>query len=590
MSTAIKASPAPPSPPLSGIRYCECCHAIYRQDFKRCPFDGASLVVGPTDPWVGSMVGSHYVVDALVGEGAMGRVYRAHHKDIPDRHYAIKILIGDLAATEQMRTRFQLEAENASKLAHPNVVGVIDYGVTARGVNYIVMDLVEGPSLGAIVQQGPMNFERVIKLARQLCEGLDHAHSRGMIHRDFKPDNILVVGDGALEVARIADFGLALSLDTEVRLTTTGIVCTPAYAAPEQLRGQPIDQRVDLYALGTTIYEMLSGGQLPFNGDLDTSVRSKLMNDAPSVLLVAPNVPPSLVSIIGRLLSSDPTRRPRSAKAVIRALDGALAAPRSLMRTDQTLSMRKQTAGSLVVDPHDSSKLPNKAASKSPSEAGQPALRATSARKISTRVDLKPRRPFRRAMIQLFAAGITFGGALAWFGLRDPDDVKAAITDAAKLPRAQVVESHTPSAEAPPMIATEPVTSSRVTEPTLAQLSAPNVAQASEPVAAPKPVAYTIARKKKPQQHRPQRAKPDLLAAFDASSELDSKSISLRYGAIFRALKRLDTALGRENTDDLWSAFRSVQIAEAIASAEARVEAADTLAMIHEAIVDRSAP
>ena len=100
-----------------------------------------------------------------------------------------------------MRARFQQEAEHASKLAHPNVVGVIDYDSTAHGLTYIVMDLVQGPSLGAIVQQGPMDPARVIKLARQLCEGLDHAHSRGMIHRDFKPDNILVVGEGDLEVA-----------------------------------------------------------------------------------------------------------------------------------------------------------------------------------------------------------------------------------------------------------------------------------------------------------------------------------------------------------------------------------------------------
>ncbi len=578
----MKASPTP-AQPATGIRYCSSCLAVYRQDFPRCPFDGASLVVGAHDPWIGVTVGTHYAIDALVGEGAMGRVYRAHHTQLVDRHYAIKILIGDLAATAQMRARFQQEAEHASKLAHPNVVGVIDYGATDKGVSYIVMDLVEGPSLGAIVQQGPMAPERVLKLARQLCEGLEHAHGRGMIHRDFKPDNILVLGDGDLEVARIADFGLALSTETPTRLTTTGIVCTPAYAAPEQLRGETIDARVDLYALGTTMYEMLSGGMLPFNGDIDASVRSKLMHDAPTVLLVAPNVPPALVSIVGRLLSSDPARRPRSARAVIRALDGAIAAPRSILRTEQTLPLRAPTNANAVVDASDSGKLPNKAAAitRPETRARKVAARA-SANKRTMTVSRGPR--FGRTLVQLFAVGITIGGGLAWFGLRGPGDVGLALNALNAPMRAEAAP-----AEPAPVVATQQYRTEP--PPVRANAAAPVVEYT---IARAKAVTKPVAKQARVVGHKVARAavpagNPDLMGAdFDASTELDANMLARRYAAIARALHRLDDALGHDNTDDLWTAFRSIHMTAAMSIQESRNDAAATLAEIQEAILDRS--
>jgi len=538
--------------PALGIRYCVTCLAVYRQDFARCPLDGGTLTIGAADPWVGTSVGAHYVIDALVGQGAMGRVYRAHHQNLPDRAYAIKIMIGDYAATAHMRARFQLEAENASKLAHPNVVSVIDFRATDHGVNYIVMDLVEGPSLGEIVQKGPMDPDRVIRIARQLCEGLDHAHSRGMIHRDFKPDNILVVGTGELEMARIADFGLSLSMDKEVRLTTTGIVCTPAYAAPEQLRGEAIDQRVDLYALGTTLYEMLSGGQLPFHGDLDTSVRAKLMNEAPSVMHVAPNVPPSLVSIVGRLLSSEPARRPRSAKAVLRALDGALAAPRSVMKTDRTAPIR---AAAATVDPSDSSRMPANAPSKSPSEAPRETHATTARRRVGP------------LLMQVFACGITIGGALAYLGLRGPDDVQPALHEVAAA-------------------IAEPAPVSLFEEPGVAE-----AAPLPEPVVVGKPfnVEFTV-RRLGPAVEQPDPnpvAKPPRGRKARLSPPRPEVQLQRQLGALATQLQQLDLSIGRENTDDLWNVMRTVRIGS-VMSAAARADASSTLWTIQAAIADRS--
>jgi serine/threonine-protein kinase len=227
---------------------------VFRTDFVRCPSDGGELAVGSVDPLIGSTIADTYVIEALLGEGAMGRVYRAHHRVLANQRYAIKVLIGDFAASATMCQRFAREAESASRLDHPNVVSVIEYGRSERGLHYLVMDLVEGASLASLIAQGPMPAERVIRIAHQLCEGLEHAHGRGVIHRDFKPDNILIVADAGRDIARIADFGLAMAIGTDPRLTTNGVACTPAYAAPEQLRGGTIDHRVDLYGLGATMF------------------------------------------------------------------------------------------------------------------------------------------------------------------------------------------------------------------------------------------------------------------------------------------------------------------------------------------------
>jgi len=298
---------------------------------------------------IGQTVADTYVIEGLIGEGAMGRVYRARHRTLANHRYAIKVLLGDLAASATMRARFGREASNASKLDHPNVVNVIDYGRTALGLHYLVMDLVEGCSLGSIIEQGPMAADRVIRIAHQLCEGLEHAHSRGVIHRDFKSDNILIGGEPGREIARIADFGLAMSSTQEARLTTDGVACTPAYAAPEQLRSKPIDHRVDLYGLGATLFEMLSGGYLPFEGDLDTCVNAKLSREAPSVLTRAPNVPPGLVTIVSRLLAYDPEERPRSARAVIRALETSMTLKMPAIRTVEMKPLEKPTRRALWI-------------------------------------------------------------------------------------------------------------------------------------------------------------------------------------------------------------------------------------------------
>ncbi len=200
------------------MRCCRTCCAVYRSGFERCPTDGTALSSFDADPVIGTVINDLYEVEACVGEGAMGRVYRAHHLRLTQRQVALKILLGDLAASVAMRLRFTQEAQAASVLSHPNVVPVLDFGKTPQGLLFLAMEYVEGSSLARIiVDEGPLDPARVVRLVRQLCLGLGHAHSHGLVHRDFKPDNVLVVDDPGGEIPRIADFGLAIFSDTDQR-------------------------------------------------------------------------------------------------------------------------------------------------------------------------------------------------------------------------------------------------------------------------------------------------------------------------------------------------------------------------------------
>jgi len=273
------------------------------------------------DPLLGTSVGN-YVIDKLIGEGGMGRVYLVHHANLPNKRYAFKVLLGDHAASTAMRQRFTREAERASQLDHPNVVKVVDFGQTPHGLLYIVMDYVDGPSLVSLIGERPMPAVRVVYLAREICRGLEYAHRAGIVHRDLKPENILVA---AGPTPRIVDFGLALSIDqSDARLTESGMTMgTPLFAAPEQLLGRPIDHRADLYALGMTMFEMLTGGMTPFDGHAMEIVSAKTTKDTPRVSDRAAHLVISreLDDIVARLTRRNPVERYASAREVIDALD-----------------------------------------------------------------------------------------------------------------------------------------------------------------------------------------------------------------------------------------------------------------------------
>ncbi|WP_428265926.1 serine/threonine-protein kinase [Haliangium sp.] len=298
---------------------------MFRKGFARCPLDGGLLQEIAADPLEGAVFADRYVIEHCVGEGGMGRVYRATHRRM-SRPFAVKVLFGEHAAEKEMQARFAREAEAACRLRHPNVVSVTDFGETARGLFYLVMDWVDGPRLTDIVcEQAPLPVARICDLTRQICLGLAHAHAQGLVHRDLKSENIVVDHEGGREVVRIIDFGLAVGVeaDANARLTAEGTVYgTPAYMSPEQACGAPVDGRSDLYSLGVLVYEMLSG-VLPFTGTPMDIVRQNLNSDPPPIAARVPDlaVEPALEAIARRLMAKRPQDRFQSADEVIAALD-----------------------------------------------------------------------------------------------------------------------------------------------------------------------------------------------------------------------------------------------------------------------------
>jgi eukaryotic-like serine/threonine-protein kinase len=346
-----------PSADQELVRHCSKCLAIYRNEFTRCPVDGAHIMASDKDPMLGVTIAEHYQIDELIGIGSSGRVYLAHHSRLAQRRFALKVLFGDLAATSTARMRFTHEAESASRLAHPNLVSVVDFGRTPAGLLYLAMDYIEGPNLARLIaRDGAMPQERAVRMALQLCRGLAHAHDLGLVHRDFKPDNILVSNDAHGDVPRIVDFGIALSAaDTggDPRLTAMGVTLgTPAYAAPEQASDGEVDHRADLFALGVTLYEMLTG-QLPFDGSLVEMMRQNATIDPPPMNERNPavQVTAPLQQVVSKLMARDPAQRYQSARAVLDALAELPRRPGTAMRPSSTMPPDGGLAGGRLTPP-----------------------------------------------------------------------------------------------------------------------------------------------------------------------------------------------------------------------------------------------
>jgi serine/threonine-protein kinase len=257
---------------------------------------------------IGQVVLDRYVVERELGSGAMGTVYRGRHVKLP-RDVAIKVLHPELCDDRTMLARFRREAAAAARLRHPNVSGVLDVGETA-GHQIMVMDLVEGTSLRDLMDE-PLARARILHLVAELLRGLDHAHAAGIVHRDLKPDNVIVERDAAgREVPRIVDFGIAALRDDlpGVKLTETGaLIGTPLYMAPEQARGERVDHRADLFALGIMLFEMVTG-TTPFDGSSLEMVIANMNQDVPP--LATRGLPdPVLELFLRRLVARDPARR-----------------------------------------------------------------------------------------------------------------------------------------------------------------------------------------------------------------------------------------------------------------------------------------
>ena len=294
----------------------------------------------PADPLIGTLVAGRYRVQRPLGEGGMGKVYLAEHEAI-EKGLALKVLRREFSAKPDIVARFQQEAISASRIKHPNVLDVFDFGQLENGSFFLAMEFLEGNDLAdELVRARVLDPARGVKLALQICRALAAAHSRGVVHRDLKPENVFLqrTGDGE-EIVKIVDFGIAqLRTNEEAaatepkrrRLTRTGMIFgTPEYMAPEQAGGRNADLRVDVYALGIIMYEMFTGA-VPFTGDTFVGVLARHLNDPPPhMVTVCPDlrISPELQTVIMQALSKDPAQRHASMHEFAQAI---LATPEGL--------------------------------------------------------------------------------------------------------------------------------------------------------------------------------------------------------------------------------------------------------------------
>jgi serine/threonine-protein kinase len=271
---------------------------------------------------VGETFADRYELEELVGTGGMSSVYKAHDT-LLERHVALKILHDHYSDDDEFVERFKREARTVAQLSHPNIVTVIDRG-EAGGRQFIVFEYIDGESLKElVVRSGHLSVERALELALEVAHGLAFAHQHGLVHRDVKPQNVLLNGDGR---AKVTDFGIARSLDVEHGVTQTGTVLgTSNYIAPEQASGQPVDAQTDVYSLGVVLYELLAG-DVPFPGENFVSVAMKHVNEPPPNLLdVRRDVPLRVAAAVDRALEKDPSQRFPSMDAFAAELEACLA-------------------------------------------------------------------------------------------------------------------------------------------------------------------------------------------------------------------------------------------------------------------------
>lgn len=259
-----------------------------------------------------------FVLEDLLAEGGMGSICKARQVDT-NQVVAIKILHANYAEHEEFVNRFIQEARASGRLSHPNIVKVFNVGKTANGRYYFTMELVNGP---ALTQRIPtLSREAVFLIFMEIADALDYAHSRGIIHRDIKPDNILIGQDGE---PKLTDLGIAVLDSQDMAQTGSRVLGTPHYMSPEQASGKPITNLTDIYSLGATFYHVLSGAPL-FDGSTPEQIMIKHVRERPTPLVnLAPDIPEDLAHIVDRCLEKDPAKRFPSAQALQNALAKAI--------------------------------------------------------------------------------------------------------------------------------------------------------------------------------------------------------------------------------------------------------------------------
>ncbi len=319
------------------MRECPKCGMCYGDDVSVCQFhDTETKQVLPGS----QRLAGRYLIEKRLGRGAMGQVYLARDENLGTRQVAVKTVRPDLLSNEDLQegeaiARFEREARSAASIRHPNVVDVTDFGQSAEGVFFLVMEYVKGETLHDLLRrEGTLAVQRALDLLKQMAAGVEAAHEAGILHRDLKPANIFLLKTGRKMddgFIKVGDFGLAKMVGdaaTEISAkqgpASRGIIGTPEFMAPEQMHSErPIDVRADVYALGTIAYMML-GGRVPFTGDLMQIISSKMTQQPPPLSKLRSDIAPEIERAIMHALATAPENRPATASDWIDELSAAV--------------------------------------------------------------------------------------------------------------------------------------------------------------------------------------------------------------------------------------------------------------------------
>ncbi len=330
---------------------CTSCGTTYPDTMVFCPTDGTSLRLDEAGgDLIGAVIAGRYLVSKLLGEGGLGKVYLARHVRLPQQA-AIKVLHHDMVKDQGAVARFNREAENAARIEHDRVARVFDFGETPEGLVYLAMEFVPGKTLRDILNdEQRLSAVRAANIVYQVAEGLDAAHRLSIVHRDLKPDNILVMSDEGVDRCKVVDFGIAkVTNDSGTQLTQTGmLVGTPEFMSPEQVLGEKLDGRSDVYALALVAFEMFTG-LLPFEGTTpERKLTARLIQDPKTLVNAAPDIewPSELQAAFTHALMREPDERTSSAlafgDAVVSAVEAWLSVP--VLRSRTPLSSTTITA------------------------------------------------------------------------------------------------------------------------------------------------------------------------------------------------------------------------------------------------------
>jgi serine/threonine protein kinase len=307
------------------MKKCPKCGVEYPDSNTLCPVDGVALEKDG-DSLIGTTLAGKYRIDARLNEGGMGTVYRGTHV-LMDKTVAIKVLRPSLAADEKIVARFSREARAASRISHPNALSVTDFGEDESGNVFLVMEFLSGKTLKQVIRdEGPLPLAKVVDITRQVGDALNAAHSQGVVHRDLKSDNIMLLDTTSGDHAKVLDFGIAKINEADgvvdTNLTAPNLVIgTPQYMSPEQCsQDSEIDARSDIYSFGVILFEMLVG-HVPFAGDSPTMVMVKhLQEPVPSVLEEREDLPAAVARVVSRAMAKLPSNRYQNVSELVEDL------------------------------------------------------------------------------------------------------------------------------------------------------------------------------------------------------------------------------------------------------------------------------